>query len=248
MTEQTAVAIAESTAPPVLQEPGSLLPAIMKIACDPSLDVTKLDALLKMQAELEERQARREAIEAFTRVAAQMPRVKKNGTIDLGNKGGIPFAKWEDMDEIIRPIITAEGFSLSFDSPERTDGKMIITAHLLHRSGQVRSASTPPMPADTGPGRNALQAVGSTVSYGKRYAAEMLLNIVREGEDSDGTKAAQGFITAEEAAELRDLIAKTETDELRFCKVFAVEALEELPAANIVAAKNMLAIKLGKAR
>jgi hypothetical protein len=39
---------------------------------------------------------------------------------------------------------------------------------------------------DTGPGRNQNQAMGSTLSYGKRYTAEMLLNIVREGEDTDG--------------------------------------------------------------
>jgi hypothetical protein len=28
--------------------------------------------------------------------------------------------------------------------------------------------------------------MGSTLSYGKRYTAEMLLNIVREGDDKDG--------------------------------------------------------------
>ena len=245
--ESTAVAVAAAQLPATpIQEPSSLLPAIMQVARDPALDVGKLDALMRMQFELEKRQNEREAIEAFTRVSAKMPRVKKNGTIDMGSKGSFAFAKWEDMDAIIRPIITAEGFTLSFNSAVREGGGLIVTGELMHRSGHVRTA-TIPLPLDKGPGRNDLQAVGSTLSYGKRYCAEMLLNIVREGQDDDGIKGGTRFATEEEVAELRKMIADTGTDEAKFCNLFNVAHLGELPVTSVVPARNMLSVKQKRA-
>lgn len=234
------VAVAEPHLPDA--GPSSLLPAIITVARDPNLDVAKLDALMRMQFELEKRQAEREAIEAFTRVSAKMPRVKKNGTIELGSKGSIPFARWEDMDAIIRPIITAEGFTLSFNSAPREGGGLVVTGELMHRSGHVRTA-TIPLPLDAGPGRNNLQAVGSTLSYGKRYCAEMLLNIVREAQDDDGIKGAMRFATDEEVTELQALIKETLTDEEKFCGLFGVAHLGELPFTSVAPAKNMLMLK-----
>jgi hypothetical protein len=86
-----------------------------------------------------------------------------------------------------------EGFTLSFDSKPHDRG-ITITGTLLHRDGHSRSA-TMLLDEDRGPGRNNLQAMGSTLSYGKRYTAEMLLNIVREGDDKDGRAviAPKGF-------------------------------------------------------
>lgn len=242
MDTETAVAVRNEASLPAPAEPASLLPAIIQVARDPGLDVAKLDRLMQMQFELEKRQAEREAIEAFTRVSAKMPRVKKNGTIDMGTKGSFAFARWEDMDAVIRPIITEEGFTLSFNSAMKEGGGLIVTGELMHRSGHVRTA-TIPLPLDQGPGRNNLQAVGSTLSYGKRYCAEMLLNIVREGDDDDGVKGGMRFATEEEIEEIRALIKETGTDEQRFCNTLNVAHLGELPVTSVAVAKNMLHAK-----
>lgn len=244
MDTETAVAVRSEASLPAA-EPASLLPAIIQVARDPGLDVAKLDRLMQMQFELEKRQAEREAIEAFTRVSAAMPRVKKNGTIDMGSKGSFAFAKWEDMDAVIRPIITAEGFTLSFDSVPKEGGGLIVTGKLMHRGGYV-STATIPLPLDAGPGRNNLQAVGSTLSYGKRYCAEMLLNIVREGQDDDGIKGAQRFATEDEIEGIRALLNETGQDEERLCAFLNVAHLGELPVTSVVIARNMLLAKRKK--
>ncbi len=203
------------------------------------------DALLKMQAEMEDRQATREFNEAYGRLSQSLPRVKRNGTIDLGKGKPIPFAKWEDCDAVIRPACAAEGFTLSFDSSPREGGGLIVTGHLMHRSGHTRTA-TIPLPLDSGPGRNSLQAVGSTLSYGKRYLAEMLLNIVRENQDDDGTKGGMKFITPAQIEELQRMMEETNTDEARFCQIFNVAHIGEMAEANLAAARNMLIMKKGK--
>lgn len=241
-TAGTAITPMPAPALPAAPEVNSLLPAIIHLAKDPAVDVAKLDALLKMQATMEERQAKRESDEAFARVSAKMPRVKKNGTIDLGKGREIAFAKWEDMDAVVRPIIAAEGFSLSFNTAPKEGGGLLITAELMHRSGHSRTASIP-LPMDQGPGRNNLQAVGSTLSYGKRYCAEMVLNIVREGSDDDGVKGGTAVITPDQCEELAALIRETNTDEQKFLSTMGVEELGQIPQAAFTAGKNML---LGK--
>lgn len=233
------------------EQPGTLLSAIVTMACDPKVDVAKLDALLKMQERLEERQAEREFAAAYSRLSAKLPRIKKEGTIDLGKddkgkaRGAIPFARWEDIDKIIRPLMAEEGFSLLFTSLQRaeTGGGLIVTGTLMHRDGHSRSASMP-LPLDTGPGRNNLQAGGSTLSYGKRYCAEMLLNIVREGADDDGRAGGAKRITPDQLAELRRLMVDTQTEDARFCQMFGVADLANLEQGTAyTGALNMLTLK-----
>jgi hypothetical protein len=205
--------------------PGSMLAIIARAASDPSVDVEKMRALLDLQRELLADQARAEFNAAYTRLASKLPRVQKNGVVNLISKdgkdlGSYKFAKWDDIDRIIRPILAEEGFGLSFNSrPRGADGGgLIVTGTLMHRDGHSISAEMP-LPLDTGAGRNNLQATGSTLSYGKRYCAEMLLNIVREGADDDGKAGGEVaeslFITDEQIAEINTLIRETESDSRR---------------------------------
>lgn len=178
--------------------PAQVLTAVLEMARDSSLDIAKLQMLLEMQQKMEARQAEIEFSRSLARLSAVMPQVPKNGRVSLGEgKGSYPFTKWEDMDKVIRPLMAEEGFVLSFDSIPHEKGVM-ITGTLLHRDGHYRTASMV-LQLDTGPGRNNNQAMGSTLSYGKRYTAEMLLNIVREGNDNDG-QGGGGFKAGEKVA------------------------------------------------
>lgn len=178
------------TAQPNQNSPAQLLSVILEMARDPSLDITKLHALLEMQQKMEARQAEVSFNQSLARLAAKMPQIPRNGRVSLGEgKGSYPFTRWEDMDKVLRPLMAEEGFVFSFDSKPDDRGVMItVIGHLLHKDGHSRSASML-LQLDSGPGRNNLQAMGSSLSYGKRYTAEMLLNIVREGDDKDGKSA-----------------------------------------------------------
>ena len=47
-------------------------------------------------------------------------------------------------------------------------------------------------PAEASGNRNAVQAVASSVSYGKRYTASALLNLTSHGEDDDAFSGVGG--------------------------------------------------------
>ena len=239
------VSVGAEAVPVVIdQSPVSLLGAIVTLAKDPHVDVTKLKSLMEMQTDMEERERERKFNEAYSRLSGQLPRVKKNGTIDLGKGKPIPFARWEDMDAVIRPLMAAEGFSLRFNSFPRDGGGAEITGKLIHIAGHKEPA-TVYLPLDAGPGRNNLQAMGSTISYGKRYVAEMLLNIVREGQDDDGHASGQRFVTPEQADELRVMLAEAGRQEGPFlAKMFGgnVRSMEEVEVGGAYqAVKNTLA-------
>lgn len=228
---------------PVAAAPGTILAAILELARDPALDVPKFEALLTMQERAERRQAEIEFNQAFSRLSGKLPRVKKNGRVELGQgRGSYPFARWEDCDRIIRPLMEEEGFALSFDSQPREGGGLIITGTLLHRNGHTRSASMP-LPLDAGPGRNALQASGSTLSYGRRYVAELLLNIVRESDDDDGVAAAGEPITPAQLAELSAAMTEAGFREQAMLDLLGVTALAEIRRNQLAIARNAIAMR-----
>ena len=130
---------------------------------------------------------------------SEIPQVTKRGMVDLG-KGRYGYAKFEDMDTVIRPIMGKWGFY--FENTTRIkNGETIVVVYLCHREGHREKAEIKLM-ADTGPGRNAMQAVGSGLAYTQRYLQGLLLNVVRKGADDDG-RAAIAKLNKEQAVELR---------------------------------------------
>lgn len=245
---------------PALSNPGaspasSLLNFVAQAVSDPSVDVAKLEALLRMQREVVADDAKAQFNAALHAAQREMPRVRKNGTIDLGTdkhsgkaRGAIPFAKWEDVDAVLRPIMIEHGFSLTFDMAPRAGegGGAIVTGTLMHDAGHSKTASIP-LALDGGPGRNNLQAMGSTLSYGKRYLAEMFFNIVREGVDDDGKLGGTAFITAEQKDRLVALMQEVGADTAGFLRYLDVQSLDEVEQRNFSAAVNALMAKKKKA-
>lgn len=222
MSEATQIVVQDRAEPQ--SEAGAVMALIARASSDPSVDVSKMEALFSLQERVMARQAEAAFNAAHARVVAQMPRVPKNGIVSLGTgKGGYNFAKWEDIDRLLRPMMIAEGFSMIFDMAAKEGGGAVVTATLRHSGGHSVTASIP-LALDAGAGRNNLQAMGSTLSYGKRYLAEMLFNIVREGADDDGRSGGKQYLSSQQQSDLLDLIAATSTDLDRFFTAMNIDA------------------------
>lgn len=244
---------------PVVSEiPSDMLSAIVMLAKDPSVDVSKLGALVEMQERMEKRQAEKEFSTAFIRLAPRLPRIKKNGTLEYpvdknkpdGEKRKIAnFAKFEDIDEAIRPIISAEGFATSFNTtPRQGDGGgLLVTCTLRHEGGHSTETSIP-VPLDSSGGKNNLQGYGSTLSYGKRYSLCAALNIITEGADDDGAKGGIQYIGPGQRAQIKKLIEDTGTNEIRFLEAIGVAEVEDIKVGEFTIAINLLNSKKAAAK
>jgi hypothetical protein len=217
------------------------------------VNVEKMNALLDMQERLIGRQALAEFNSGFARLQGRLPRIKKNGTLEYpvnkndpdGPKRKIAnFARWEDIMAEIGPLMQEDGFALTFESAPRTGegGGLIVSGTLLHVAGHSRTASMP-LPLDNSGGKNNLQGYGSTFKYGCRYTATMLLNIVTEGEDDDGVRGADEFLSAQQVKEIDALLVSSGANLGGFLDFMEVKSVEEIQVRDFAKAMNSLHAK-----
>lgn len=227
------VAVREPSAPAVHVEQ-TMDDFIAMALRDPSIDAGKLKALLDMKREVVADQAKVEFNQAMFRLQAKLQPMVKKGVVELGKSGGYKFLRYEDLDAVLRPLKDAEGFNQRFTTKMREGGGAVVICTLTHRGGHSETAEIS-LPLDAGPGRNTLQQMGSTISYGERYLTEMIFNIVRKGQDDDGKLGGVKFITEAEAAELRALATAVGQQEGSFLdQLFAgsVRSFDEIEAGS----------------
>lgn len=214
----------------------SIMGIISQVATNPQCDVEKMQALLQMHHQVQDREATIEFSRAMSAASGEIPQVAKNGRVSLGGKGSYSFTRWEDMDAVIRPILTKHGLRLSFTTRSSESGMKTVIGTITHDNGKSQSAEMD-LPLDTGQGRNALQAFGSSLSYGKRYCTEMLLNIVRTNEDTDGVSPAPARQSAQKIspAQKNEIIGLLEEAQLGPEKMLAhlgIKAVDDIPASQ----------------
>lgn len=167
-------------------EGATLLAVISRAAADPQTDVDKMERLMAMYERVEARRAESEFSADLAEMQDELPAIAERGNA----AGRYTYALWEDINTAIKPILKKHGFALSF----RTDftSGISITGVLSHKGGH-REETSITLPADKSGNKNDVQAVASSVSYGKRYTAGLLLNLTSHGEDDDAYAAGGGY-------------------------------------------------------
>jgi len=160
-------------------ETTALMQVIERVAMDKDSDISKLEKMLDMQERILNRNANQQFTADLAAMQIKLPRVIEHG--EGHNKA--KYAKLEDINDAIRPVLQEFGFAVTF-RVKQDAGVLWITTVLSHRDGHSEETSIP-LALDTSGSKNAVQAVGSTISYGKRYGICMMLNI-STGDDVDG--------------------------------------------------------------
>lgn len=150
---------------------------------NPDVQPEKAVAMADLMFRLEDRDARAAFIAAKVRAISEMPHISKDGR---NTHTGTRYATWERMQPLITPVLTRHGLVLNFSVGG--EGNRVTVTPILSGHGWEERGDAIMLPADIGKGRNDVQAVGSSVAYGKRYAAAAMLNLIQRGlaEDDDG--------------------------------------------------------------
>lgn len=252
----TATALAEKTNNEIVAHPASdsaaLIAVISRAASDPNVDIDKMERLMQMHERLTERAARSAFAAALAEMQPELPVVDRKGLITIHKKDmpkvatnviqSTPYALWEDINEAIRPLLSKFGFALSFRI-KKADDRVEVTGVLSHREGHSEETVLS-LPMDTSGSKNNVQAIGSSVSYGKRYTAMALLNITTRGEDDDGKAAGIGDVITEEQFDALDKLMDAHGADLgKFCIYFQIDKLADLPASKYAQAETMIKAK-----
>lgn len=242
MTEQ-AIATVQETPVGAMPDSGAIVSMIERAAADPRVDMDKMERLLAMQERIFDRNARMAYSSALAIMQPKMPVITERGSIKNSDKKvQSRYALWEDINDAIKPILADHGFALSFRTGAAADGKITVTGILSHREGH-QEETTITLPHDSSGSKNAVQAVGSSTSYGKRYTATALLNITSRGEDDDGRAAPNDWIDEDQVAELLALIEDVGADRQKFLNHLRIDTLAHLPKKRLREATDALQAK-----
>jgi hypothetical protein len=224
--------------------PDPVLAMIERVATDPSASIEKLERMMAMRDKLQADQARGQFAQAFAAASAEFPMIPLNGRGDKQK----PYALLKDIISGTKPVLSRHGLALSFGVDSAPD-RVTVTAKLMHIAGHCETTSIE-LPKDQSGSKNAVQAVGSSQTYGQRYAAQAILGLsLGDDGDDDGKAAGAGDkIDADQFFQIKNLIDEAGADEAKFCEYLKVSNLEELPARAFANAVSALRAKIKKAK
>jgi hypothetical protein len=225
----------------VSTETQAVLSMIERVVLNPDADMDKLEKMLDMQERILKRNGEQAFAADFAAMQSELPRIARNGQIDIKKDGRLiqstKFAKLEDINDGVRPVLQKYGFGVSFSIDQNQSG-ITVTAKLLHRLGHSEKTSLS-LPVDTSGSKNNVQGNGSTISYGKRYTLCAILNI-STGDDVDGNLQDDSPVTSvlsdEDLNRLRGALKVANYEEAAFCKSAGIQSLEQLAISRYAGA------------
>lgn len=222
----------------------SIISVIESAATNPDVDVKKMERLLEMHERIAEKDAKKAFNESMAKAQIAMPSIRRDGQTIVKGQLRNKFARFEDMNETIKPVYSAHGFAITFDTNE-VNHEIEIIANVLHIRGHSE-AHRFKLPIDNTGHKNEVQARGSTLSYGKRYLLISIFNLTTHDQDDDGVYGGSSFISTEQIIELRKFIKATSIKEEAFCGHMQIKSLDHMPVSKYKASINALKAKLSK--
>ena len=271
--KQEVVTRQDAPATALVSETAAVLSIIERAAKDPSVDIDKMERLMLMHERVMERQAKAAYARDLADMIPNLPSIDRKGAITLYSKADrefaeknhgnyppnarpmqqTPYATLGDILATINPILSQFGFTVQFETetvPVADSYRIRTRAILRHREGHQETSETPPLMQDSSGSKNNVQGVGSSMTYGRRYALTGILPIVSHAPvdaDDDG-KAAGGPALIDEAqiSTINDLLSEMKANVPAFLKAAKVAHVEDIEASRFDAVVSNLRQKLAE--
>ncbi len=217
----------------VIRDDGGLLAAIARAASDPNVDVTKMERLYAIHESMVARDALMQFTEAMNAFKANPPRIVKGKAVSFGQTH-YSHATLSDVCEAITHGLSQHGISHRWLT-EQADGRVRVTCILTHRAGHSER-TTLESAADQSGGKNAIQAIGSAVTYLQRYTLLAATGLsTADQRDDDAAGGDEPRITQAQADELQAMLDGKGLDIAKFKRWAKVERLGDILARNYAA-------------
>lgn len=186
----------------IVSQESAMLQVIERASINPAVDIDKMERLLQMQITMCDRQAVQAWSTAMVKTQGEIPGI----TATKKNKGtDSMYADLKGINNVITPIYTRNGFSLSFGQGETTPEALTIPiiCEVSHIGGHSKTFNyDSPIVTESISGKKIMtetHARASAVSYGRRYLVLMIFNLTIVGEDDDGNLGDGRTVTSVES-------------------------------------------------
>lgn len=204
--------------------------AVAEAARDPNMSVEKLEKLISLQERVLDREAQLSFNRDFVPMKEKLPLVVK---AHYNHQTKSNYAKLEDINKVIDPILSQYGFGTSARVISQDDSGVSVEVCLKHKDGHSES-NVVFMPLDNkgiagSVNKTMPHAVASSVTYARRVGLCALLGI-STGDDTDGND--EQFVTTEQAIEIDVAIKEAGIDRDKLLQWARAEEPRKILAKN----------------
>lgn len=235
-----AVATSAYTPPAIADEAAPLRMVLGTYLTNPEVSTEKVEFVLKAIERAQNRMSERLFQDAFARAQRKFTRAAKNRVVKYDGKDGkadrnTPYADWHSHWEAVGEHLNAEGLAVWFGI-DATPGQPVTVTAYLEGYGHTREVKVTLL-HDGGAGKNAAQAEGSAIMYGRRYTGCAILNLTVQDDQTDDDGKGAGIsdgapITQMQAVAIISRLEEHGIPVAGFCKAAKVEKVEDLLAVN----------------
>ena len=167
---------------------------LIRVAIQTGTDVAQLERLMDMQLKWDANEARKAYVKAVSAFRSEAPTIARTSKAHNSK-----YAKIDQITETVNPLLAKHGLSFSWS----TEQNETITVHcdVTHVDGHSQRVSLSAAPDGSG-SKNAIQAIGSTVSYLQRYTLLSALGLATGEMDNDANIPPDTSAFAKEVEQL----------------------------------------------
>lgn len=183
-----------------------------------------VEKMMGLQERWEANQARKAFNEAIAAAKAEIKPIVR----DKEGHNKKMYVSFDAIARMVDPILSKHHLIYRFRS-EQVDGRISVTCVLSH--GIHHEETTLCGPADTSGNKNAIQAIGSTLTYLQRYSLVQMLGLAAADDDDAKQAAGDDLLSAAQVLEMKQLIVDNGADLAKFLRWAKVEQIEDIGAA-----------------
>jgi hypothetical protein len=197
------------------------------------LEVQDMKDMLALQKEYEANEALKQFNLALAEFKSEDILITKDAKVKYEtDRSGVTEYNHATLGSIVGiavPFLSKHGFSHRWKTSQG-DGGITVTFILTHQAGHSEETSLFASPDNSG-GKNAIQAIASTVTYLERYTflAGTGLAVVDQDNDANIPVSIE-YLSEDQKIFINDLIDEVKADRAKFLEYLHVESLDKCEA------------------
>ncbi|WP_375652098.1 MULTISPECIES: ERF family protein [unclassified Bartonella] len=196
---------------------------ILERALENDVDMDRLKRLLELREQEIKRQERQNFVRDLSAMQMEYKNIEQNA-INTHTKS--LYTTLDKYIDAIKEPLAKHHFALFSRIKDQSSNDITVEMTLKHISGnEISTEGT--FPFDATGSKNNIQAVGSTLTYARRYLLGMLLNVARKEDDTDGNTLLSG-ISPKQMNEIKELIKKTQSEESKLISFVGAKNLTDM--------------------
>lgn len=222
--------------------------ALISAAIAKGADLKDVEKLLELRERFEANEAKKAYFRAMAAFKENPPKIVKDKKVNYKTEKGTVNYRHASLFGAVERItaeLSKHGLSVSWGT-QQAELRIGVTTKITHVLG-FSQETTLFASADNSGSKNAIQAIGSTVSYLQRYGLFAILGLAARDMDDDGASSqVVEYVDEKQIAIIEEYISSTKADRKAVLDYMGVESVDLIPKSQYQKVINAFKVKESK--